>query len=113
MQVLSDRILHRHLASSWSATLSPAWRRTPAVIKCTHMHPLVHACLSASVVKRPTEPMCDGTTCRWFRFRRLRWCTQRSREIVALARHCGPSYDPDVLKPQPLAPGAEVRPVEL
>ena len=39
---------------------------------------------------------------------RLRWCTQRSREIVALARHCGPSYDPAVIKPQPLPPGAEV-----
>ncbi len=41
--------------------------------------------------------------------RRLRWCTQRSREIVGLARHCGAGYDPAVLKPTPLPRGAEVR----
>ena len=40
--------------------------------------------------------------------RRLRWCTQRSREIVSLARHCGTDYDPAVLKPTPLPRGAEV-----
>ena len=39
---------------------------------------------------------------------RLRWCTQRSREIVGLARHCGADYDPALLKPTPLPKGAEV-----